>query len=171
VIKDGLAARDVYPDYVEPGNVYEFLAKAYLKKEDKPKAIAELEKYANIGGRNPTTLKQLATLESEAGRKKEAAAALEKLMLIYLHDEKSHQQLADLELELGNTKEAIREYQAVLDVGTIDKAGGHYQLAKAFQAAKRLDDARDEVFSALEAAPSYKPAQKLLLELTAQDKK
>jgi hypothetical protein len=168
VIKQGLVIRDVFPDYVEPGNVYEFLAKAYLAKNDKPKAIAELERYANIGGRSPATLKQLAALESEAGHKREAAAALEKLLLIYLHDEKSHQQLADLDMELGNSTGAIREYQAVLDSGTIDKAGGHLQLAKAFQAAKRIDDARDEVFSALEAAPDFKPAQKLLLELTPQ---
>jgi tetratricopeptide (TPR) repeat protein len=173
VIRDGLAIRDLYPDYVEAGSVYEFLAAAYLAKEDKPKAIEELEKYSNIGGREPDTLKQLAKLESEAGRKREAATALERLNLIYLHDEKAHQMLGDLDAELGNVKGEIREYQAVLDTGTIDKAGGHLQLAKAFQAAKRMDEARDEVFAALEAAPSFKPAQKLLLELspTQTDKK
>ena len=173
VIRDGLAIRDLYPDYVEAGSVYEFLAAAYLAKEDKPKAIEELERYSNIGGRDPDTLKQLAKLESEAGHKREAAQALERLNLIYLHDEKAHQMLGDLDAELGNVKGEIREYQAVLDTGTIDKAGGHLQLAKAFQAAKRMDEARDEVFAALEAAPSFKPAQKLLLELspTQTDKK
>jgi hypothetical protein len=54
----------------------------------------------------------------------------------------------------------------VLALGTVDKAGAHYQLAKAFDEAKKYDDARDEVLSSLEAAPGYKPAQKLLLELS-----
>jgi hypothetical protein len=176
VIKEAMVVRDIFPDYVEPGaskapgNAYEYLVQAYLAKNDKPKAIAELERYATIGGRSPDVLKQLAALEVEAGHKREAAAALEKLHLIYLHDEKTHQQLADLYMDLGNTTGAIREYHAVLDVGTIDKAQGHFQLAKALETAKRPDDARDEVFAALEAAPSFKPAQKLLLELTPQSK-
>ena len=62
VIRDGPAIRDIYPDYVEAGNVYEFLADAYLAKGDKKAAMDELERYAKVGGRSPDTLKQLATL-------------------------------------------------------------------------------------------------------------
>jgi hypothetical protein len=36
VIKIGLRARDLFPDYVEAGSVYEFLAKAYLAKTISP---------------------------------------------------------------------------------------------------------------------------------------
>jgi hypothetical protein len=32
-----------------------------------------------------------------------------------------------------------------------------------------MDDAREEVISALEAAPGFKPAQKLLLELSGKE--
>ena len=39
VIKQGTAIRDLFPDYVEAGSVYEFLASAYLAKNDKPAAI------------------------------------------------------------------------------------------------------------------------------------
>ena len=42
VIKEGEAIRDIYPDYVELGNVYDFLAQAYEAKGEKPKALAEL---------------------------------------------------------------------------------------------------------------------------------
>ena len=48
----------------------------------------------------------------------------------------------------------------------LDAADAHYQLARAYRAANRMDAARDEVLLALEAAPDYKPAQKLLLEIT-----
>jgi tetratricopeptide (TPR) repeat protein len=166
VIAEGLAIRDIYPDYVEPGNVYEFLAKAYIATGDKAKAMAELSRYSKIGGRDPVTLEQLADLQTEAGLKKEAASTLERLNVVYLKDEQAHQKLGDLYMDLNNPALAAREYSAVLAAGSIDKAGGHFRLAKALQAAKRYDAAKDEVLESLEAAPGYKPAQKLLLELS-----
>ncbi len=169
VIKEGNAIRDLYPDYVEAGSVYEFLAEAWIAKGDKVKATAELEQYSSIGGRNPTTLKQLATLETEQNHKKEAAKALERLNLIYLKDEEAHQMLGQLYLDLGNPTGAVREFKAVLASSPLDAAGSHYQLARALQAVHRNDDARDEVIASLEAAPGFKPAQKLLLELTGKE--
>ena len=68
-----------------------------------------------------------------------------------------------------NPTAAVREFQAVLAGKPIDIAGAHYQLAKAFQTAHRIPEAQDEVLSALEAAPGFKPAQKLLLELNAKE--
>jgi hypothetical protein len=169
VIKEGTAIRDLYADYVEAGSVYEFLSDAYLAKGDKLKAIAELEHYSRIGGREPSVLKQLATLESEQGHKKEAVDALERLNFIYLKDEEAHKKLGELYMDLGNAKGAAREFQAVLTGPPIDLAGAHYELARAYQANHQMDQARDEVVSALEAAPGFKPAQKLLLELNVKE--
>jgi len=168
VIKLGTAIRDVYPDFVETGNVYEALAKAYIAKEDKAKAMAEMERYSSVGGRSPSALKQLADWQTEAGKKREAAATLERLNLIYLEDESAHQMLAKLYTDLKNPTGAIREYQAALAGGTIDQAGAHFGLAQALQAANRPEEALDEVYSALEAAPGFKPAQALLRELNAK---
>jgi cellulose synthase operon protein C len=55
-------------------------------------------------------------------------------------------------------------------MNTGDVAGSHYNLARAFKAAGRKDQAREEAVLALEAAPNYKPAQKLLLEVTEGEK-
>jgi len=169
-IAKGDAIRDVYPDYVELGNAYEFMSEAYLAKGDKAKATAELERYSSAGGRDPVTLKQLAKLESEQGHKREAAAALERLNFIYLEDPEAHQELGQLLLDQKNPAGAAKEFQAVLAGKPIDVAGAHYQLARALQASHQPDKARDEVLSALEAAPGFKPAQKLLLELSANEK-
>ena len=166
VIREGLAIRDLYPDYVEAGSVYEFLAAAYLAKDDKTAAAAELERYAGIGGRNPATLKRLATLLEELGRKKEAAAALSRLNYIYPMDEELHRRLGDLWLEEGNVQGAIVEYRAVVALQPLDQAASHFSLAKAYRAASKLDQAREHLLLALEAAPGYKPAQKMLLELS-----
>jgi tetratricopeptide (TPR) repeat protein len=171
IIKEGTAIRDMYSDYVEAGSVYEVLSRAYLAKNDKTKAMEQLKRYSDVGGRDPVLLDQLADLQIEAGNKRGAVTTLERVNFIYLRDDKGHQKLGDLDMELGNTAGAIREYGAVLALKPVDQAGAHFQLAKAFQAAKRPAEAREEVFSALESAPSYKPAQKLLLELSAPDKK
>jgi tetratricopeptide (TPR) repeat protein len=170
-IADGKAIRDVYPDYVEAASVYEALAKAYLAKGDKPAAIAQLETYSKAAGRSPETLKHLASLQAEQGRKKEAAATLARLLFIYPLDEDLHRRLGELWLGLGNTKGAIGEYRAVLAMKPLDQAGAHFELAKALRAAQRDDEAKNEVISALETAPGFKPAQRLLLELDSGNKK
>ncbi len=171
VIKEGTAIRDFYPDYVDPGSVYEALAQAYTATNDTPKAMEQLKRYAEIGGRNPDSLRQLAGLEEQSGDKKAAAATLEKINYIYLRDEKAHQKLADLDMELGNPAGAIREYSAVLALKPVDPAGAHYKLAKAYQAVHKNNEAMDEVLSSLEIAPGYRDAQKLLLELNTESSK
>lgn len=166
VIKQGTAIRDMYPDYVEEHSVYEILAQAYTAKGNKAAATAELERYSKIGGRDPESLKLLARQLEEAGRKKDAAEVLNRLNFIYPMDSGAHRSLGTLWLEQGNAPGAIREFRAVLAKNPIDIAQSHYDLARAYQANKQLDEAKDELLAALEAAPGFRPAQKLLLELS-----
>jgi tetratricopeptide (TPR) repeat protein len=166
VLAKGNAIRDWYPDYVEHGSVYEALAQAYEAKGEKAAARAQLEKYSSVGGRNSVTIKKLATLEEEAGHKDKAEAALTRLNFIYPQDEELHRRLGGLLLARNSVDGAIREYQAVVALKPIDPAAAHYSLARALNMAKRTEEARDEVILALEAAPGYKPAQQLLLELS-----
>ena len=168
VISEGVRIRDLYPDYVDAASVYEFLADAYLAKGEKDKEMAELARYSKVGGRNPVTLKQLASLESDAGQKKEAAATLERINLIYPKDEELHKRLGALYLDLKNPQLAVREFQALVAMPPLDPAGAHYELARALKLANRTEEAKEEVLSALEAAPNFKPAQKLLLELNVK---
>ena len=125
-----------------------------------------MELYAKVGGRSPDTLKQLATLLEEAGNRKEAAAVLDRLNYIEPIDEDLHRRLGDLWLSLGNTAGAIREYQAVLAKLPTDPAASHFNLAKAYRTANRPEAAKDELLLSLEAAPGFRPAQKMLLELS-----
>jgi tetratricopeptide (TPR) repeat protein len=166
VIREGSAIRDFYPDYVEPGSVYELMADAYEAKGDKTAARKELEKYSLVGGRSPLLIKRLATFQEEAGEPKKAAATLDRLNYIYPEDPELHKRLGDLWLAQNNLPGAIREYQAVLATKPLDQAGAHFELADALRKANRIADARDQVLMSLEAAPGYKPAQRLLLEIS-----
>jgi cellulose synthase operon protein C len=169
VIKKSDAIRDIYPDYVELGNLYEFRADAFLALGNKPAAIEELERYAKIGGRSPETLKKLAELEVEADRPADAAVTLNRLNYIDPVDEDLHRRLGDLWFAQNNIAGAIREYQAVLAWKPVDPAAAHFNLAKALRRANRNDEARDQVLLALETAPGYRPAQKMLLELSQSE--
>jgi tetratricopeptide (TPR) repeat protein len=120
-------------------------------------------------GAIPNRSRNCPSFLNEQGRKPEAAATLDRLNLIYLKDEEAHKKLGELDLDLGNAKGAVREFGAVLASSPIDVAGAHYELAKAYQAAHENKEAQDEVISALEAAPGFKPAQKLLLELNVKE--
>ena len=170
VIKEGTAIRDLYPDYVEAGSVYEFLANAYIEKGDKPAAMDQLQRYVKIGGRYPESIKKLAKLLDDSGKKQEAAGVLERLNYIYPLDNPAHQELGSLLLEQNDPKDAIREFDAVVLHNPIDPAQSHYDLARAYNLNHQTDQAKDELYAALEAAPGFKPAQKLLLQLTPETK-
>lgn len=166
VITIAPALRDQYPDYVEDHSAYEALAQAYLAKGNKQASIAELERYEKVGGRNPETLKQLSKQLEEAGRTAEAADALNRLNFIYPMDEAAHRSLGSLWIVQNNPKGAIREFQAVLAKNPLDQAQAHFDLARAYRANHQAEQAKDECLLALEAAPGFRPAQKLLLELS-----
>ncbi len=162
-------ARDLqalYPEYVEAGNGYVMAANACLKTGNKPCAISEFEKYSKIGGRELDAMEQYSSLLVEAGKKKEAAAALDRMVYVFPLDAGLHEKLGNLDMETGNTAEAVREFQVLVALNTGDKAGSHYNLAKAYKADGQTDKAREEDITALEAAPEYRPAQKLLLDLS-----
>jgi len=166
VIQLGTQIEGYYTDYVEPGSVYELLSDAYTAKGDKAAAQKELEKYNTIGGRSPLLVERLASMEEQAGDAKKAAATLNRLNYIYPEDQDLHKRLGDLWLAQNNVTGAIREYQALVAQKPLDQASAHYELANALQKANRIEEARDQVLLSLEAAPSYKPAQKLLLEIS-----
>jgi len=165
VLKEGEEVRRLYPDYIYPANPYEFMAEADVAKGDKPAAAAILTAYEKIGGHNPQALKQLASLEEDLGKPADAAATLDRLNYVYPVDEDLHRRLGNLWFAQNNFPGAIREYNAVVNMNPLDKATAQFNLARAYFAAGEKDKAEDHILASLEAAPSYRPAQKLLLQL------
>jgi tetratricopeptide (TPR) repeat protein len=165
VLKEGEEVRRLYPEYVYPANPYEFMAEADLAKGNKPAAVAILTDYEKMGGRNPQALKELASLEEDLGKPADAAATLDRLNYIYPVDEELHRHLGDLWFAQNNFKGAIREYSAVIALQPLDKATAQFNVARAYFAAGQKDMAEEHLLASLEAAPSFRPAQKLLLQL------
>jgi predicted Zn-dependent protease len=159
------AVEKYYPDYVGRDSGYELIADVALSRGDKAAAVRELEAYRGAGGKNPETLKKLATLEQETGNAKQAQRTLEELNYVYPEEPELHRQWGSLLLASGNADGAVREGKATLALNS-NAVESHYELAKALHAAHRVKEAKDEVVLALEAAPDFKPAQQLLLQLS-----
>jgi Flp pilus assembly protein TadD len=166
VLEQGPAILAMYREYVDDANVYELMADADKARGDAKSEAAVLTAYEHAGGRTPDVLKRLATLEEAAGQPAEASATLEHLNYIYpVKDEDLHRRLGDLLYGQKQYDGAIREYKARVASNPVDKAGAEFNLARAYFAAGQKDKAEESVLAALETAPGYRPAQKLLLEL------
>lgn len=170
VLKEGEEVREMYPQYIYDANAYEFIAEADVARGQKQAAAAILTDYEKEGGRDPDTLKELATLEEGLGQPEEAAATLDRINYIDPVDEELHRHLGALWLAQKNYPGAIREYSAVVAMHPLDKASAEYNLAEAYFSNGQMDKAQENVFEALEAAPDYQPAQKLLLQLQGSEK-
>ncbi len=156
----------MYPEYTADANAYELLADAHKSKGDSKAEAMALQQYERQGGSQPALLKRLASLEDAAGDGVAAAATLTRVLYIYpVKDADLHGRLGDLLLMQKQFDGAIREYRAVVASAPLDKAGAQYKLAQAYLAAGQRDKAEESVLVALEAAPDYRPAQKLLLQL------
>jgi cellulose synthase operon protein C len=166
IIKSGEAVIQLYPDFVETNSAYQIVANAYAAKKDDAGAMRILEQYSKAGGRNPDTLKQLAKLQESAGKEQEAAGTLARLNYIFPMDDELHQRLGDLYMKQGSSAAAIQEYSAVVASKPLDQAASRFNLARALYGAKRMEEAKEQLLLSLEAAPGFKPAQKLLLELS-----
>lgn len=166
VLAEGPLILAMYPEYVDEANVYILMADADKAKGDSKSEAVVLTAYEREGGQMPAALKRLAALEEAAGRPAEAAATLERVNYIYpVKDEDLHRRLGDLLLAQKQYDAAIREYNARLASDPVDRAGAQFSLAQAYFAAGQKDKAQESVLAALETAPGYRPAQKLLLEL------
>ena len=166
VLRQGPAVIAMYPEYVNDANAYELMAEGYKARGDAKAEAAVLTAYEHAGGQMPDDLKRLATLQQGAGQSSEALATLERLNYIYpVKDEDLHRRLGDLLYEQKQYDGAIREYNVLAASNPVDKAGAQFDLAQAYFAAGQKDKAEDSVLGALETAPGYRPAQKLLLEL------
>jgi tetratricopeptide (TPR) repeat protein len=158
-------AVEMYPEYSDDENAWEPLAEAYLKKGNKAAAADTLKKYLSYSELSFPSYIKLAELLEESGDKAGAAKALEGAMYVRPMDLKGHSKLGQMLLELKQYSGAAREYETMIALKTPDRATAYYFLAQAYLGDGKRQEARKAVLSSLDIAPSYEPAQKLLVEI------
>jgi tetratricopeptide (TPR) repeat protein len=158
-------ASTLFPEYGGEDSPYALLAAAYAKKSDDRREADALTKLTSLTETNLKALTRLSEVLAKLGDAKGAADALDRAMFINPFDAGTHQRLAELARASGDKRLAVRERQAIVALGPVDKADALYQLAQAQHDAGDDVHARTSVLRALEEAPNYEKAQTLLLTL------
>ncbi|MEE9321640.1 MAG: tetratricopeptide repeat protein [Granulosicoccus sp.] len=158
-----------YPARISANGPYEILAAAQREQGDTAGAIDTLLAWHERGGHQPVALKELAEVLREEGRDNDAASVMESLNWVSPYATEEHSLLGNHYLAQREPKLAQREFDALLGLQPEDPVEAHFGKARA---ALQLEDtvtARQQVLYALENAPFFRPAQRLLIELNAGD--
>ncbi len=156
---------DLLPAYIEPDSPYLSLAQAHEELGRRRQAIAELQKFWRNGGYDPAALKQLGAWLHEDNRGAEAIEVLKSVNLVDPLDQELHGKLGDMLLEANRAAEALSEYSVALSLDPHDKATANFRMASAYHRLGNEEQTQEYLLQALDIAPNYRPAQKLLLDL------
>lgn len=181
-MKDGFAALDeenweeaaaageraifTYPDYVENDSAYIIQAKAYEELGDDEAQFNTLQSYWQKGGYQANALMRLGDLYVEKGQRDDAEKVYMDANYVEPFREDVHIKLGDLYMDAGKPADALKEYNVLLALDPVDKASANYRVAKAYHALDNGEKSLEYLMTALDIAPQYRDAQKLLLELT-----
>ena len=158
-------ARDLYPQYVGPDSPYLVLARIHRDRGDALRAAGELRSFLAVNETDYDSRLELAAIEQELGDAAAALAALEEALYIYPLDAELHRRMAALHTDSGDAAGLVRARAALVALRPTDMAQALYDLAQAHIAAGEPQKARREVLRALEIAPAFDDAQRLLLRL------
>lgn len=160
---------DMLPQYIEVDSPYLSLARAKEEMNLRDEAVAALMAFWKQGGYEPVALKRLGGWLHESGRINDAIAVFQSINMVDPLDQELHGVLGELLLDQERADEALREFTIALELNPHDKATAHFRLAKAHHALGNEVETQSQLLMALDVAPNYRPAQRLLLELMGAD--
>ncbi len=158
-------ARNLFPDFAGPGSAYHLLAEVARRQHDSEALARALRQLVDVNEYDFDAHLELAELYRTLERPKDELEILERTLYIYPYEPRVHERMADLALGLGLDDLRIRSLRSVLAVRPTSRPRTYYELATTYRRLGRLHEAKVSVLSSLELAPSYQPAQDLLLEL------
>jgi len=164
------ASIQMLPEFTSEGSAYEVLAAAEEGLNNPAGAIAALTAWRKAGGWDPAGLRKLGDMLLAAHREADATEVLAAVNYADPLTVDGHDQLGALLVSQKKGAEALREYQVLLALQPLDTAAANYGLARAHRLNGDAAEARRRLLEALDTAPNYRPAQKLLLEMTGDRK-
>jgi tetratricopeptide (TPR) repeat protein len=143
------------------------MAQIAVEKKDRTREIAELQALLAVDFDNLDAARELAAEMRKAGVHDVARirAVNERIVAIDPFDGEVHTILGRLAMDRNDIEAATRDFKAALALNPIDLAAAHTDLAGSYFRAGRMAEAKKQTLAALEIAPTYPPAQELLLKL------
>jgi tetratricopeptide (TPR) repeat protein len=158
-------ALDLYDRFAEPGNAYQGLAAVYRAQGDTAKLEDILVRFIEVSEHGVAETRELAALRLAAGDEEGAQRYLERSLEIDPYDRTVYDELAGLYASHEQFDDAVQARNAILALNPVDRSAAYYRLALSLEQAGRIVEARRATLEALELAPGYREAQRLLLKL------
>lgn len=161
-------AIDLYAPFTDPGNPYVGLAAVYRAQQNDDKLIGVLEQYLSISEHGAAEAVELAGLHLDRGNTERAMYYYERSLEVAPYDREVHAKLATLYMEQQQFSKAVQARRAIIGLNPVDRAEAYFQYALSLQADTRQPEAKRAILQALELAPGYRDAQKLLLQVVEE---
>ncbi len=159
-----------YPEQLGQGSPYELLAAIHRELKETEDERKVLEQYTGRSDSALAALLRLVELQTEAtdwAALRETSQRLVAINPLLQQTQKARSLAAE---NLGDRDTAVLALQAMLQMEPDDPAEIHYRLAMLLHATND-PRAKEHVLQALETAPRYRDAQKLLLKIVRENKK
>jgi len=162
-------AAEMVPMATGARSPHALMAQMALQKNDKARAISELEKLLQHANTDLESARLLARqLEETSAPPDRLMPAYERIAQLDPYDAANHSRLGRLKLQARDAQAAAREFRAAIAAGSLDPAAAQSDLAESYLALGDKVQARRAILAAIEVAPGYPRAQELLLKVVGQ---
>jgi tetratricopeptide (TPR) repeat protein len=141
------------------------IAEIAIEQKNTARAIQALDAFLKVDGNDVDAARQRAQLLEPLGDATRTAAAYLRVVDADPFDSHAQTIVGRAALQRKDAAVAIRAFRAALGAKPPDVAIAHYDLAQAYLLGGRNAEAKQETLAALEVAPSFEPAQDLLLKI------
>lgn len=149
----------------ESGDPLMRLASVYRQLGETEKEREALEEFITLSCDSLPALRRLIEIASEESQWESVAMYSEQILAINPLLPEGHQTLSEAAEKLDRPSVAVRALDALSQMDPVDPAGVDFRLARAFHELDDTDRAKQYVLRALEEAPRYRDAHRLLLDL------
>ena len=144
----------------------EMLAEIYLQTEEPKEERQTLEKIIEISSDALPALRRLMDMAAKQKNWEQLSDYASDVLAIHPLLPIGHEQMAKAAEKLDRPADAVRSLRALNSMDPIDPAAIDFRLAQAFADMNQTDRAKHHVLRALQEAPRYRDAHRLLLTLT-----
>ncbi|MCA9110080.1 MAG: hypothetical protein KDA52_09050, partial [Planctomycetaceae bacterium] len=158
---------DLYPGDTSGDNAYRRLASIHRRRSETDDEEQTLERYASYDSDATDVFVRLIELARERDDREALKRNAGRLMAVNPLTPIPHSALAFAAEQEDDHASAVTAYQSLLELSPNDPATVHFGLAKHLAATGESQEAKRHSLQALEVAPRYREAQRLLLRLTS----
>ena len=159
----------LYPADTTSGNALELLGQVHRELNDSEAEQAVLEKLASITSDSLSTYLRLVELSAAAEDWSAVADYARQVISVNPLLPVGQEMMSRAAEKQDSYEQVVAALQALAEMDPIDPAELHFRMARSLTQLGRRDEARRQVLMALEDAPRFRAAHKLLLELVDND--